>query len=81
METETLDKLYLEWSQFTQAKTAREIMLAHQVHKLLQAIKPFADVVLNSSGPIPHNKLSLEDWRLLASTYTTESAEQPSGEK
>ena len=26
-ETETLDKLYLEWSQFTQAKTAREIQL------------------------------------------------------
>lgn len=25
METETLDKLYLEWSQFTQARTAREL--------------------------------------------------------
>ena len=28
METETLDKLYLEWSQFTEARTAREIRLA-----------------------------------------------------
>lgn len=25
MTTETLDKLYLEWSQFTQARTAREL--------------------------------------------------------
>jgi hypothetical protein len=25
METETLDKLYLEWSQFTKARNAREI--------------------------------------------------------
>jgi hypothetical protein len=27
MTTETLDKLYLEWSQFTNARTAREIGL------------------------------------------------------
>lgn len=27
MNTETLDKMYLEWSQFTKAKTARELML------------------------------------------------------
>jgi hypothetical protein len=27
METETLDKLYLEWSQFTKARTAREIAM------------------------------------------------------
>lgn len=26
-DTETLDRLYLEWSQFTHAKTAREIEL------------------------------------------------------
>lgn len=25
MNTETLDKLYLEWSQFTEARTAREL--------------------------------------------------------
>ena len=28
METETLDKLYLEWSQFTRARNAREIRMA-----------------------------------------------------
>ena len=27
METETLDKLYLEWSQFTSARTHREIAM------------------------------------------------------
>jgi len=27
METTTLDKLYLEWSQFTKAKTAKELRL------------------------------------------------------
>lgn len=27
METETLDKLYLEWSQFTKARTSRELEL------------------------------------------------------
>lgn len=29
MNTETLDKLYLEWSQFTKAKTEREIELTN----------------------------------------------------
>jgi len=32
--TETLDKLYLEWSQFTGAKTRREIELQAQVEAL-----------------------------------------------
>jgi hypothetical protein len=27
METETLDKLYLEWSQFTKARTRRELSM------------------------------------------------------
>ena len=31
METEILDKLYLEWSQFTKARTAREIKLRSAV--------------------------------------------------
>jgi hypothetical protein len=34
METETLDKLYLEWSQFTRARTAREISMLHAVRLL-----------------------------------------------
>jgi hypothetical protein len=31
MTTETLDKLYLEWSQFTKAKTAQELSLMKTV--------------------------------------------------
>lgn len=31
LKTETLDKLYLEWSQFTKAKTHRELKLEEQI--------------------------------------------------
>ena len=34
METETLDKLYLEWSQFTKAKTKRELQLEAALRKI-----------------------------------------------
>lgn len=32
-ETETLDKLYLEWSQFTKARTSREIAMADMLDR------------------------------------------------
>ena len=34
MQTETLDKLYLEWSQFTKAKTAKELKLEARIEAL-----------------------------------------------
>lgn len=34
METETLDKMYLEWSQFTRARTAREVDTLALLHRL-----------------------------------------------
>jgi hypothetical protein len=37
-ETETLDKLYLEWSQFTQARTARELNLESAIHQLTEHV-------------------------------------------
>jgi hypothetical protein len=37
-ETETIDKLYLELSQFTKAKTAREIKLQHDYNELIMAV-------------------------------------------
>jgi len=43
METETLDKLYLEWSQFTKARTAREIHLLDVIqcaYEHLQSLNP-----------------------------------------
>jgi hypothetical protein len=33
-ETETLDKMYLEWSQFTSARTARELELQKRIAEL-----------------------------------------------
>ncbi len=37
MNTETLDKIYLEWSQFTQARTALEIELREAMYALSRA--------------------------------------------
>lgn len=37
-DTETLDRLYLEWSQFTQARTAREIAMRDALQELLYQI-------------------------------------------
>ncbi|RWD00136.1 MAG: hypothetical protein EOS58_30615 [Mesorhizobium sp.] len=32
-ETETLDKIYLEWSQFTKARTSRELAMADMLDR------------------------------------------------
>lgn len=48
MTTETLDKLYLEWSQLTKARNAREIAMA-------AALKSIADWrAVNLSGEYEH---------------------------
>lgn len=62
-ETNTIDLLFLELSQFTKATTAREL-------SLLKAIKPFAELVLSTSGRIPTERLSLADWHALAKAYS-----------
>jgi len=38
MSTETLDKLYLEWSQFTQAKTSRELALENFIRSVMPSM-------------------------------------------
>jgi hypothetical protein len=43
METETLDKLFLEWSQFTVARTAREIALTAALATCREALQWYAD--------------------------------------
>lgn len=40
METETLDKIYLEWSQFTGARTGRELKLKKALVDLIEATHP-----------------------------------------
>jgi|GEM_PF-5886926 len=37
LQTETLDKLYLEWSQFTKAKTGRELRLENKIREIAQS--------------------------------------------
>lgn len=39
VQTETLDKLYLEWSQFTQAKTSKEIKLASLLDEISEVLE------------------------------------------
>lgn len=39
METETLDKLYLEWSQFTKARNKREIEARYAIKQALYHIR------------------------------------------
>lgn len=34
--TETLDKLYLEWSQFTKARTGKEQLLLSTLHQIVR---------------------------------------------
>lgn len=49
--TETLDKIYLEWSQFTTARTEREIELARQLEVLQTTIEDYILDFNNGLGP------------------------------
>lgn len=51
LETETLDKLFLEISQFTSAKTAREIRVAKAFSDLLDDVRAFISDHDNGLGP------------------------------
>lgn len=46
-DTETLDRIYLEWSQFTEARTRREIELAARVEELEHAVRDAAITLRN----------------------------------
>lgn len=50
MTTETLDRLYLEWSNFTEARTARDLRNELRIQVLEAAIAPFVDVLENDIG-------------------------------
>jgi len=69
METEIIDKLYLELSQFCKAKSGHELMLEKKLELLMDAVKPFADLVHSTSGRIPHERLSMADWHALTTAY------------
>ena len=85
METETLDKLYLEISQFTKAKTAREIELEHfleqassseheksiaYLHKSAKAIEKSAQVSFSKRDlPQTYEKMNLSQSLRAAANY------------
>lgn len=60
--TETLDKIYLEWSQFTKARTALEIELLRRLNALEEVVEDYVSDFKNGLGP---------DIKRLSSLYTT----------
>jgi len=70
METETIDRLFLELSQVTKATTAKEFNLQVRMQMLCEAVKPFADLVTETSGRIPHERLSAANWHSLTKAYS-----------
>lgn len=50
MSTETLDKLYLEWSQFTKAKTERELNLEKRIKELELALSGKSQLYCQCGG-------------------------------
>lgn len=66
MQTETLDKLYLEWSQFTQANTAKEIKMASALDEMTDVLEECeayfdnkADADHDESGFVPNREMVL----------------------
>jgi len=68
-DTTSIDTLFLELSQFTQATTAKELALQSTIQDLRAAIEPFAKAVLSSVGPIAISQLSFYDWNTLVKAY------------
>jgi hypothetical protein len=61
-ETETIDRLFLELSQFTLAKTWRELALEVENEKLREALRPFApEGFLTMDGIIVVLDVTVED--------------------
>lgn len=50
METETIDKLFLELSQFTKAKTKREIVLEDEVWELKRILRLTCDKLVEAAS-------------------------------
>jgi hypothetical protein len=67
--TESIDRLFLELSQFTQATTAKELAQQRKIAALETAIAPFAAIVEETSGRIPYERLSAADWHALVKAY------------
>jgi hypothetical protein len=69
MQTETIDRLFLELSQVTGATTAKELALLRELNALRAAVSPFAAIVNETSGRIPTERLSLANWHDLVRAF------------
>ena len=69
LQTETIDRLFLELSQFTKATTAKELALKGKLARLLVAVEPFAQLVKTTDGRIPTERLSASDWHKLTQAF------------
>lgn len=73
--TETIDRLFLELAQFTQAKSEKELALDGDLRRLRAAVKPFVRLVETTSGRIPHEKLSGADWHELVKAFRADGSD------
>ena len=64
--TETLDKLYLEWSQFTKAKTARELWLIQMIKDIGNAKSWEAQAVMCEIALAKIEDREIEPWAVEA---------------
>lgn len=69
MQTEMIDKLFLELSQVTTATTSKELAIFEKLKALREAVEPFASIVYNSDGRIPTEQLSLSHWHKLTNAF------------
>lgn len=69
METEIIDKLFLELSQITKAETFKERQLSLKLEKLRKAVGPFAVLIKTTNGRIPTERLSLANWHDLVKAF------------
>ena len=87
METETIDRLFLELSQFTRATTGKELALANQlaeakakIVRLREALREIHEVYAGSEG-IPQPMTAAEGYLLFLLKETAEIAQETLQEK
>lgn len=59
MNTETLDKLYLEWAQFTKATTWREAKMIEALELCAEYFDNKADADYDQDGPAPNKEMMI----------------------
>lgn len=77
METEIIDRLFLELSLVTQATTCKELRLRKDLDRLMDAVRPFASLINTTSGHIATSRLSFADWHKLVKAFNAIELDRP----